>query len=72
VQEKLSLKVVYDGMDPLPDTFRDGAKALADGKMEHDGVFHAKNVQAKCASKYEAKPGGKPAVAPTYEKKASL
>jgi cytochrome c-type biogenesis protein CcmE len=72
VQEKLSLKVVYDGMDPLPDTFRDGAKALADGKMEHDGVFHAKNVQAKCDSKYEAKPGGKPAVAPTYEKKASL
>jgi cytochrome c-type biogenesis protein CcmE len=72
VQEKLNLKVAYDGSDPLPDTFRPGAQALADGKMGHDGVFHANKIQAKCASKYEAKPGGKPAPAPTYPSKASL
>jgi len=72
VQEKLNLKVAYDGEDPLPDTFRDGAQALADGKMGRDGVFHANKIQAKCASKYEAKPGGKPAAAPTYPSKASL
>jgi cytochrome c-type biogenesis protein CcmE len=73
VQEKLNLKVAYDGSDPLPDTFRPGAQALADGRMGRDGVFHANKVQAKCASKYEAKPGGgKPAVAPVYTKKASL
>ena len=72
VQQKLNLKVAYDGMDPLPDTFRDGAQALADGKMGQDGVFHANKVQAKCASKYEAKPSGKPVSAPTYDKKASL
>ena len=72
VQEKLNLKVAYDGSDPLPDTFRPGAKALADGKMGRDGVFHANKIQAKCASKYEAKPGGKPAPAPTYPSKASL
>jgi cytochrome c-type biogenesis protein CcmE len=72
VQEKLNLKVAYDGSDPLPDTFRDGAQALADGKMGHDGIFHANRVQAKCASKYESKPGGRPATAPTYDKKASL
>ena len=30
VQEKLNLKVAYDGSDPLPDTFRPGAQALAD------------------------------------------
>ena len=72
VQEKLNLKVTYDGSDPLPDTFRDGAQALADGKMGRDGVFHANKVQAKCASKYEAKPGGRPAAAPTYPSKASL
>jgi cytochrome c-type biogenesis protein CcmE len=72
VQEKLNLKVTYDGSDPLPDTFRDGAQALADGKMGRDGIFHASAVQAKCASKYEAKPGGRPAVAPTYPSKASL
>jgi cytochrome c-type biogenesis protein CcmE len=72
VQQKLNLKVAYDGSDPLPDTFRDGAQALADGKMGRDGVFHASKVQAKCASKYEAKPGGRPAAAPTYPSKASL
>ncbi len=56
-QEKIRLKVVYDGIDPLPDTFRDGSQALADGKLGTDGVFRAKKIQAKCASKYEAKPG---------------
>jgi len=49
--------VAYTGSEPLPDTFRDGAQALADGKMGRDGVFHASKIQAKCASKYEAKPG---------------
>ena len=56
-QEKTKLKVVYSGIDPLPDTFRDGAQALADGKLGPDGVFRASKIQAKCASKYEAKPG---------------
>ena len=59
-QEGLALRVVYSGADPLPDTLRDGAQALADGKMGGDGVFHASRVQAKCASKYEAKPGSSP------------
>ena len=49
--------MLYDGIEPLPDTFRDGAQAVADGKMGSDGVFHAAKIQAKCASKYEAKPG---------------
>ena len=57
VQDKLRLKVAYTGSEPLPDTFRDGAQALADGSMGRDGVFLASKVQAKCASKYEAKPG---------------
>jgi cytochrome c-type biogenesis protein CcmE len=60
-QDALRLKVVYSGNDPLPDTFRDGAQALADGKMGTDGVFQASKIQAKCASKYEAKPGKAPA-----------
>ncbi|MCL5743266.1 MAG: cytochrome c maturation protein CcmE [Acidobacteria bacterium] len=57
VQDKLKLRVAYTGTDPLPDTFRGGAQALADGKMGTDGIFHANKIQAKCASKYEAKPG---------------
>ena len=52
----LKLKVVYSGIEPLPDTFKPGAQALADGKLGSDGVFHATKIQAKCASKYEAKP----------------
>ncbi|MDE3157546.1 MAG: cytochrome c maturation protein CcmE [Acidobacteriota bacterium] len=57
VQDKRRLKVAYTGRDPLPDTFKDGAQALADGKLDTDGVFRTKQIQAKCASKYEAKPG---------------
>ena len=56
-QETTKLKVAYTGTDPLPDTFKDGAQALADGKLGKDGVFVANRIQAKCASKYEAKPG---------------
>ena len=59
-QEKLRQRVVYTGRDPLPDTFRDNAQAMADGKMGPNGVFEAKKIQAKCASKYEAKPGEQP------------
>ena len=51
-----TLNVVYDGIEPLPDTFQDGAQAVAEGKLASNGVFEATNIQAKCASKYEAKP----------------
>lgn len=51
-----TLNVVYSGSDPLPDTFRDNAQALADGRLGPDGVFEAGKIQAKCASKYESKP----------------
>jgi cytochrome c-type biogenesis protein CcmE len=64
-QDQLKLNVVYNGIDPLPDTFRDGAQALADGKLE-GSVFYANKIQAKCASKYETKPPeAKPAAART-------
>jgi cytochrome c-type biogenesis protein CcmE len=58
-QEKQLMNVIYNGTEPLPDTFRDGAQAVADGKMRPDGTFQANRIQAKCASKYEAKPGQK-------------
>ena len=58
-QDALKLKVVYSGIDPLPDTFKDGAQALADGRLGANGVFEANKIQAKCASKYEAKPVAK-------------
>ena len=62
-----TLKVTYTGTDPLPDTFRDNAQALADGHLNTDGTFNANKIQAKCASKYEAKPGQiKPGTDPSY------
>ena len=60
-QDAMKLKVIYSGAEPLPDTFKDGAQALADGKLGENGVFQASKIQAKCASKYEAKPVAKPA-----------
>jgi cytochrome c-type biogenesis protein CcmE len=60
-QENATLRVSYDGKDPLPDTFKDGAQALADGRLGPDGVFHANKIQAKCSSKYQSKPGEAPA-----------
>jgi cytochrome c-type biogenesis protein CcmE len=62
------LKVLYTGTDPLPDTFKGEAQALADGRLGTDGVFEASKIQAKCASKYEVKPPQQlshPAATPT-------
>lgn len=61
-----SLKVVYKGSEPPPDTFKDDSQALAEGTYGRDGQFHASTLQAKCASKYApgqpgAQPTGKPA-----------
>ena len=53
-----ALPVSYTGTDPLPDTFKDGSQALVEGRLTSDGQFTAEQVQAKCASKYEATPGG--------------
>jgi cytochrome c-type biogenesis protein CcmE len=70
VQDQRALKVVYSGSNPLPDTFREGSQVLADGKMGPDRVFRASQIQAKCASKYEAKPGG--GKHPAYINKAGV
>ena len=61
------LQVAYQGTEPPPDTFKDDAQALAIGTYGRDGVFHATQLQAKCASKYAPAPGsrpGAPAAAP--------
>jgi cytochrome c-type biogenesis protein CcmE len=60
-----SIRVVYQGSEPPPDTFKGDAQALAIGTWGHDGVFHATQLQAKCASKYApAAPGAAPGAAP--------
>src|ERR1700682_4980258 len=56
--EGKSLPVSYVGNEPLPDTFVDKSQALVEGSLASNGSFVAEHVQAKCASKYEAAPGG--------------
>jgi cytochrome c-type biogenesis protein CcmE len=52
LEQGKTLRVVYKGSEPPPDTFKDESQALAVGTFGHDGVFHATQLQAKCASKY--------------------
>lgn len=52
LEQGKTLRVSYQGTEPPPDTFKDDAQALAVGTYGHDGVFHATQIQAKCASKY--------------------
>ena len=52
MEQNQLLSVDYTGTEAPPDTFKDDSQALADGSFGHDGVFHAKALQAKCASKY--------------------
>ncbi|MDE1161450.1 MAG: cytochrome c maturation protein CcmE [Acidobacteriaceae bacterium] len=61
VELNKTVRVNYMGAEPPPDSFKDDAQALAIGTYGRDGVFHATQLQAKCASKYApAKPGQAP------------
>ncbi len=61
LEQGKKLQVSYQGTEPPPDTFKDDAQALAVGTYGKDGVFHATQLQAKCASKYApAAPGATP------------
>jgi len=48
------IKVRYTGDAIIPDSFTDGSKALVEGDIAPDGVFQARHIEARCASKYEA------------------
>jgi cytochrome c-type biogenesis protein CcmE len=65
-ENDLVLPVVYNGTEAPPDTFKDDSQALAEGKFGRDGLFHASQLQAKCASKYAPAPAqpGAPATQP--------
>src|SRR5262249_42803145 len=65
VENDKTLRVSYKGDEPPPDTFKDNSQALAVGTFGRDGVFHATQLQAKCASKYAPQqPGQNPAGSP--------
>lgn len=59
------LRVEYVSDAPPPDTFKPNMPALAVGTYSRDGIFHATQLQAKCASHYgPQKPNAKPAMQP--------
>jgi cytochrome c-type biogenesis protein CcmE len=55
-QENQTIPVTYVGQAALPDDFKGGANAIVEGDYLTDGTFRAQQVQAKCASKYQAVP----------------
>jgi cytochrome c-type biogenesis protein CcmE len=73
VEQDQTLRVDYTGTEAPPDTFKDDSQALADGRFDRDGVFRAKQLQAKCASKYAPQQKGTPAVgSPSAEPAKSM
>ena len=52
-----SLPVVYSGV--VPDTFKEDAEVVVEGRLEAGGVFRAHTLLAKCPSKYEAAEKGR-------------
>lgn len=72
VENANHLRVSYQGEEPPPDTFKDNSQALAIGTFGRDGVFHATQLQAKCASKYApSAPGAAPAAKPAAASSAA-
>jgi cytochrome c-type biogenesis protein CcmE len=71
MEQDQALHVDYTGTEAPPDTFKDDSQALADGRFARDGVFHAQQLQAKCASKYAPQQGA-PAATPSAEPAKSM
>ncbi len=53
-KEVLDQTVTVRYVGVVPDTFKDDAEVIVSGALGSDGVFHAKELIAKCPSKYEA------------------
>lgn len=48
-----NIAVLYRGID-IPDTLKDGAEVVVEGKLGEDGTFLASKILAKCPSRYQA------------------
>ena len=44
--------MVVDYQGPLPDIFQPGITVVAEGTLGADDVFHARNILAKCPSRF--------------------
>jgi cytochrome c-type biogenesis protein CcmE len=48
--------VLVDYVGPLPDIFQPGITVVSEGRLGADGVFHARDVLAKCPSRFSTTP----------------
>lgn len=55
VENGQEMTVLYSNIPP--DTFKDKAEVLVEGRYTEDGVFVAQHLMAKCPSKYESAEG---------------
>jgi len=53
-QDGASIPVDYRGQ--LPDIFRPGIQVVVEGRVQGDGVFHARTLLAKCPSRFTTTP----------------
>lgn len=47
-------RMPVDYRGTLPDIFKPGAQVVVEGRMQPDGVFHARVLEAKCPSRFTA------------------
>lgn len=50
----VSVPVLFRG--PVPDIFRPGIQVVLEGRLQGDGVFHARTLLAKCPSRFTTAP----------------
>jgi len=48
--------VLVDYSGPVPDIFQPGITVVAEGRLGADGVFHARQLLAKCPSRFSTTP----------------
>jgi len=53
-QDGATIPVDYRGQ--LPDIFRPGIQVVVEGRVQGDGVFHARTLLAKCPSRFTTTP----------------
>lgn len=53
-QDGATLPVDYRGQ--LPDIFKPGIQVVVEGRLQPDGVFHARTLLAKCPSRFTTAP----------------
>jgi len=51
------LPIIHKGI--APDTFKDGAEVVIEGRYTPENIFKADKIMAKCPSKYEAQANGR-------------